>query len=126
MTPNTETRLAARIDQLTDEVSFLRRELGLVRDQDRIASIKARHRFTGREVAICDVLLAKAPDVAIAKEALFGAAWGADADEIEIKIVDVYICKIRAKIGKDAIETIWGTGYRLTPVGRALLSGASA
>jgi two-component system cell cycle response regulator CtrA len=39
-------------------------------------------------------------------------------DEPEIKIIDVFICKLRKKLanasgGKDYIETIWGRGYVL-------------
>lgn len=37
-------------------------------------------------------------------------------DEPELKIVDVFVCKIRAKLAKvgatDTIETVWGQGYR--------------
>ena len=36
--------------------------------------------------------------------------------EPEIKIIDVFICKLRKKLatasgGKDYIETVWGRGY---------------
>jgi DNA-binding winged helix-turn-helix (wHTH) protein len=39
-------------------------------------------------------------------------------DEPEIKIIDVFICKLRKKLaaalnGKDYIETVWGRGYVL-------------
>ena len=39
-------------------------------------------------------------------------------DEPEVKIIDVFICKIRKKLttatgGKDYIETVWGRGYVL-------------
>jgi hypothetical protein len=39
-------------------------------------------------------------------------------DEPEIKIVNVFMCKIRKKLaiasgGKDYIETVWGRGYPL-------------
>jgi two-component system cell cycle response regulator CtrA len=39
-------------------------------------------------------------------------------DEPEIKIIDVFICKLRKKLavasgGKDYIETVWGRGYLL-------------
>ena len=39
-------------------------------------------------------------------------------DEPELKIIDVYICKLRKKLGevsrgKDYIETVWGRGYML-------------
>jgi two-component system cell cycle response regulator CtrA len=39
-------------------------------------------------------------------------------DEPEIKIIDVFMCKLRKKLaaasnGKDYIETVWGRGYVL-------------
>ena len=39
-------------------------------------------------------------------------------DEPELKIIDVYICKLRKKLaaasgGRDYIETVWGRGYML-------------
>jgi two-component system cell cycle response regulator CtrA len=39
-------------------------------------------------------------------------------DEPEVKIIDVFICKIRKKLetaspGEHFIETVWGRGYRL-------------
>ena len=39
-------------------------------------------------------------------------------DEPELKIIDVFICKLRKKLanasnGKDYIETVWGRGYQL-------------
>jgi two-component system cell cycle response regulator CtrA len=39
-------------------------------------------------------------------------------DEPEIKIIDVFICKLRKKLavasgGKDYIETVWGRWYLL-------------
>ena len=39
-------------------------------------------------------------------------------DEPEIKIIDVFICKLRKKLagasnGKNYIETVWGRGYVL-------------
>jgi hypothetical protein len=39
-------------------------------------------------------------------------------DEPELKIIDVFICKLRKKLanasnGKNTIETVWGRGYVL-------------
>jgi len=39
-------------------------------------------------------------------------------DEPEIKIIDVFVCKLRKKLvqatgGNHYIETVWGRGYRL-------------
>jgi two-component system cell cycle response regulator CtrA len=41
-------------------------------------------------------------------------------DEPEMKIIDVFICKLRKKLahasgGKDYVETAWGGGYALRP-----------
>jgi Transcriptional regulatory protein, C terminal len=41
-----------------------------------------------------------------------------DVERPEIKIIDVFICKLRKKLanasnGKDYIETVWGRGYAL-------------
>jgi DNA-binding winged helix-turn-helix (wHTH) protein len=45
------------------------------------------------------------------KDRLFAAVWGADP-EVEIKILDVMICKLRKKCPA-TIATVWGVGYRL-------------
>ena len=42
-------------------------------------------------------------------------------DEPELKIIDVFICKLRKKLkqasgGKDYIETVWGRGYMLKDI----------
>src|ERR671911_564899 len=57
-----------------------------------------------------------------------GLGFGADdyltkpfgMDEPELKIIDVFICKLRKKLadasgGKNYIETVWGRGYALRP-----------
>jgi len=43
-------------------------------------------------------------------------------DEPELKIIDVFICKLRKKLanasqGKNYIETVWGRGYVLREPG---------
>ena len=48
-------------------------------------------------------------------------------DEPELKIIDVFVCKLRKKLvqatgGEHYIETVWGRGYQLRdldPVGAA-------
>jgi Transcriptional regulatory protein, C terminal len=55
--------------------------------------------------------------------ALGGLRWPhlyGGMDEPEIKIIDVFMCKLRRKLaaasnGKDYIETVWGRGYVLRP-----------
>jgi two-component system, cell cycle response regulator CtrA len=47
-------------------------------------------------------------------------------DEPVIKIIDVFMCKLRKKLanasnGKDYIETVWGRGYVLREFSEARL-----
>lgn len=75
--------------------------------------------LTGKEYAMV-LALASRPGTVITKEMFLDRLYGALDDEPEIKIIDVFICKVRKKfeqlIGKDnaaeLIETIWGRGYR--------------
>lgn len=125
MTPSTEAGLAARVEELTHERDHYKRELGMIRDAERVLNMKTRLGLTTQEAAVFDVLLSRPAGGSVEKNALFEAAWGDRAFDVHIKILDVYICKIRQKLGDDVIETIWGTGYRLTNKGRQVLGGAA-
>ncbi len=53
----------------------------------------------------------------LTKEAFLNDLYGG-MDEPELKIVDVFICKLRKKLnaaigGENYIETVWGRGYVL-------------
>lgn len=49
-------------------------------------------------------------------------------DEVEPKIVDVYICKLRRKLQPHGLEivTLWGRGYQLAPESRQRLQAWEA
>ena len=60
-------------------------------------------------------LLALRKGTTLTKEMFLSHLYGG-MDEPEMKIIDVFICKLRKKLasasgGKDYIETIWGRGY---------------
>jgi two-component system cell cycle response regulator CtrA len=60
-------------------------------------------------------LLALRRGTTLTKESFLNHLYGG-MNEPEIKIVDVFICKLRKKLanasgGKDYIETVWGRGY---------------
>ena len=62
-------------------------------------------------------LLSLRKGTTITKEMFLAQIYGG-MDEPEIKIIDVFICKLRKKLagassGKDYIETVWGRGYIL-------------
>lgn len=58
----------------------------------------------------------------VTKEFAISALYLHKQDEAEIKIVDVFICKIRKKLKAWSveIETVWGQGYRLTAESRVV------
>jgi two-component system cell cycle response regulator CtrA len=61
-------------------------------------------------------ILAMRKNVCVTKETLLDNLYGG-MDEAEIKIIDVFICKLRKKLsaatGEPCIETVWGRGYML-------------
>ena len=53
----------------------------------------------------------------LSKEMFLNHLYGG-MDEPELKIIDVFICKLREKLanasgGREYIETVWGRGYML-------------
>ncbi|KND50373.1 MAG: two-component system, cell cycle response regulator CtrA [Parcubacteria bacterium C7867-007] len=74
--------------------------------------------FTGKEMLILS-LLASNRGRTQSKEMILGNLYSAIEDEAEIKIIDVFVCKIRKKLDEihpDAgrvIETVWGRGYQI-------------
>ncbi len=76
----------------------------------------ARVRLTGKEYQMLE-LLSLRKGTTLTKEMFFNNLYGG-MDEPVIKIIDVFICKLRKKLaiasnGKDYIETVWGRGYAL-------------
>ena len=76
--------------------------------------------LTSKEYAILELLAMKRGSV-LAKETFLNHIYGG-MDEPELKIVDVFICKLRKKIaelagGMNLIETVWGRGYIIRDVG---------
>jgi two-component system, cell cycle response regulator CtrA len=74
----------------------------------------ARVHLTGKEYQMLE-LLALRKGTTLTKEMFLSHLYGG-MDEPEMKIIDVFICKLRRKLanasgGKDYIETVWGRGY---------------
>jgi two-component system cell cycle response regulator CtrA len=71
--------------------------------------------LTGKEFGMMEAMALRKGQV-LSKEALMNHLYGG-MDEPELKIIDVFICKLRKKLetagAKDHVETVWGQGYRL-------------
>jgi len=84
--------------------------------------------LTGKEYQMLE-LLSLRKGTTLTKEMFLNHLYGG-MDEPELKIIDVFICKVRKKIadisgGKNYIETVWGRGYVLRePVGEVLRASA--
>lgn len=85
--------------------------------QNRTASVEGDTiSLTGKEYAILE-LLSLRKGTTLTKEMFLNHLYGG-MDEPELKIIDVFICKLRRKlasaVGSDNyIETVWGRGYVL-------------
>ena len=72
--------------------------------------------LTGKEYALIELLALKKGGT-VSKDTFLTHLYGG-MDEPEIKIIDVFLCKIRHKIQKitkeaEYIHTVWGRGYTL-------------
>jgi two-component system cell cycle response regulator CtrA len=90
--------------------------------------------LTGKEYGILE-LLSLRKGTTLTKEMFLNHLYGG-MDEPELKIIDVFVCKLRKKLaqatgGRHYIETVWGRGYVLrdpvetpTPVSAAASAGS--
>ena len=89
----------------------------------------ATWKLPGAEARFLNALLA-ARETAT-KQWLMDTLYGDDPDGgPDPKIIDVYVCKLRPKLralfGEDAIETVWGRGYRIDEATKAVIRAHSA
>ncbi len=85
-------------------------------DQKTVEVSGARVHLTGKEYQMLE-LLSLRKGTTLTKEMFLNHLYGG-MDEPELKIIDVFICKLRKKLanashGRNFIETVWGRGYVL-------------
>ena len=87
--------------------------------------------LTGKEYQMLE-LLSLRKGTTLTKEMFLNHLYGG-MDEPELKIIDVFICKLRKKLaeatgGQNYIETVWGRGYVLrepNPIAEAKLAASA-
>ena len=90
----------------------------------------ARVHLTGKEYQILE-LLSLRKGMTLTKEMFLNHLYGG-MDEPDLKIIDVFMCKLRKKLanasgGKNYIETVWGRGYVLRhPTDEEAVAAAAA
>lgn len=107
-----------RIKEVEAENAALRAkidELGIVPDVPRCLKL------TKKEAGVLTGLMKRAR--ATKEQLLYDGWYDGVTDEPDLKIVDVFICKLRGKLGKFElkIDTEWGFGYSLPKETRAAI-----
>jgi two-component system cell cycle response regulator CtrA len=82
--------------------------------------------LTGKEYAILELLCLR-KGATLTKDMFLNHLYGG-MDEPELKIIDVFVCKLRKKLmealnGECYIETIWGRGYTIKDVSHTAVDG---
>lgn len=85
--------------------------------------------LTSKEYAILELLCLRKGTI-LTKEMFLNHLYGG-IDEPELKIIDVFVCKLRKKIsessgGENYIETVWGRGYVLKEPDAIFMEGRPA
>lgn len=116
-----------RCADLEEQNAWLRRELGYRHSDATIGLLSdalRRGKYGGR--VSCAKMLATlygAGGNVVSKWQLMDATSDLSfEDERDSSIVKVWITHIRSALGFDAIENVWGKGYRLSPSGMAKVS----
>jgi len=120
--PFNKNELSARVQAIIRRSkghaeSIIRTGRLMVNLQARTVEIDGRPiRLTGKEYAILE-LLSLRKGATLTKEMFLNHLYGG-IDEPELKIIDVFVCKLRKKLcdalgGDNYIETVWGRGYVL-------------
>jgi DNA-binding response OmpR family regulator len=112
----------ARLEALEAVNERLRDEITMLREaflSDGVA-MPLEWGLTGKEQRILGALLARE---VCTKNQLMAALYDAGIDdEPQMKIIDVFVCKARKKLKPFGvlIDTVWGSGYKLSPQVKAL------
>lgn len=104
-------------EELQEQIVYLESELGLRQSLSTIGDLHSALGLTRTEARITLAMYAAGGRV-VTRAQFEDAMYGGNADcDRSPNLVNVYISKLRKKIGRDAFELVWGEGYRLTPPG---------
>jgi len=108
---------------LEEEIAYLKDELALTRSKDVVDRLRRHFRLSGQQATVLAALY-NARGRCLQQWFLEEIAPPVADKERQPKHMQVQICNIRNKVGKGAIETVWGAGYRITDLGRLLCEEA--
>lgn len=131
---NAVTQFGRSGDIYRQEIAALRGKIELIKEENRqlrellvpTVLFPLEWRLTPQEGRLLASLF-KAPEGYRTRAACHAAACGFSA-ESDGKIIDVLVCRIRAKLSRFGvgIETVWGQGFRLTAESRTFIASVLA
>jgi DNA-binding response OmpR family regulator len=68
--------------------------------------------LSAKEFALLEVFM-RSPGAVLSRDQLLDGAWDMSFER-RSNVIDVYVRYLRNKLGRDAIETVRGMGYRLS------------
>jgi DNA-binding response OmpR family regulator len=111
----TQAWQAQRIEFLEQEVAELRKRLGEDRLEEIATLLHTRLSMPPAVARIAAALYVHTPHRPASKPFLCEVI-GTDS-EVD-KVIDVHVCRLRRALGKEAVETVWKSGFMMTRLGR--------
>lgn len=106
--------ICANCAQLEERVDRLRHELGLMRSAEGEARLQSRYGISRQEARILRYMIGR-EDRVTTRDALMLDLYSDTLEEPEIRVLDVFVCRIRKRLPSGAIYSVRGQGWALTP-----------
>lgn len=107
-----------RCEELEAEVAVLKGELGLSLDAGQLVAVRAAYGLSKGQARVV-LALYLAGGKPLSRFVLERALRGDDADPYENNTIAQFALQVRARIGRDFIETVNGLGYMMPPASLA-------
>ena len=108
-------KLEERVADLEERVAWLESELGLIESETAVHKLRQTLGFGNAAARLLFALYQ-------AKGRVLTRPFVEDFLGTECvtprKLIDLYVYRIRKVLGREALETAWGTGYALSSIGR--------
>lgn len=112
------------LEERNEEIAALRRQVSAGADDAVLDAIAVGCRLARQEAWLLATLYAARGRI-LSKERLNevmpSPAGNWEPSEREPKILDVIACRVRSKLDREAIQTVWGKGFRITAIGSSLV-----
>lgn len=112
--------MCMRCAELEEEVAYLKGELGLSIDTTLNNELRDRHNLSPSDARLLCVL-SDAKGRVLSRVQL---AEAIGSESINADSLEVYVWRIRKRLGKEAIKTAWGQGYAIGPLGAKAVTEA--